>query len=89
METVRAEALFVSDIGFSDALTVDVVRDAVMGSVRRYGPRGCSAMVATAFAEQPDLAAPRMSWVMSAIRTVYPVSRSPRPWSPSPSPLAA
>jgi hypothetical protein len=89
LETVRIEALFVSDVQYSDALTTDVVRDAVLGSVRRYGPRGCSALVAAEFDQRPDAAVPRMSWVRSAIRVLYPVPRWSPPRRPSPSPLAA
>ena len=89
LETVRAEALFVSDVGYSDALTPGVVREAVLGSVRRYGPSGCAALVATEFDERPEAAGPRMSWVISAIRTIYPAMRAPSPGRPSPSPLAA
>ncbi len=89
LETVRAQALFVSDVQYSDALTADVVRAAVMGSVRRYGPRGCAVMVAAAFEERPERAEPRMSWAVSALRAIYPASRTSPPPSPSPSPLAA
>ncbi len=88
LETVRAEALFVSDVQYSDALTADVVRNAVMGSVRRYGARGCSDMVAAEFDEHPDHAAPRMLWAVSALRSIYPVSSTP-PHRPPPAPLAA
>ena len=89
LETVRAEALFVSDVQYSDALTPDVVRAAVMGSVRRYGPRGCAVMVATEFEKRPERATPRMSWAVSALRSIYPVAKARPPWRPPPAPLAA
>ena len=88
LDTVRVEALFVSNVQYSDALTPGLVRDAVLGSVRRYGPRGCTALVEAEFDARPEAAEPRMSWVRSAIRTIYPAPTSPPP-RPSPTPLAA
>ncbi len=96
LENVRARALFVSDVQFCDELTPERVRAAVMGSVRRHGPRGCAALVAREFGEHPETAAPRMSWVLGALRSLYPgpsvrgpSPTRPHPTRPSPSPLAA
>lgn len=92
LETIRVEALFVSDVRYPDALTSAVVHNAVLGSLRRYGAKGCAAMVAAEFERHPEEAEPRMSWVRGAIRTIYPSSppTPPRPRPPSsPSPIAA
>ena len=88
LDNVRAEALFASDVQFSDPLTPELVRAAVIGSVRRYGSRGCAGIVASEFGDHPEVAVPRMSWVLGAIRTIYPGHQRP-PRSPGPSPLAA
>lgn len=84
LAAVRAEALFVSDVRRSDPLTADLVRAAVRRSLRRYGCKGCSARVAEEFGDHPETAAPRMSWVLSALRTVYPASQVPPTPDPSP-----
>jgi hypothetical protein len=93
LAAVRAEALFVSDVRRSDPLTADLVRAAVRRSVRRYGCKGCSARVAEEFGDHPETAAPRMSWVLDALRTVYPASQVPPipdpPTDPSSEPIAA
>jgi hypothetical protein len=72
LDNVRAEALFVSDIQSSDAANTERVRRAVMGAVRRHGPRGCAALVAHEFGEHPETAVNRMSWVLNVVRDAYP-----------------
>ena len=72
IENVRAEALFVSDLQSSEAITVKIIRIAVMGAVRRHGSRGCAALVAHEFGEHPDTAVNRMSWVLDVVRDAYP-----------------
>jgi hypothetical protein len=71
LEHVRAEALFVSDVQASELVTADRVRAAVMGSVRRYGPRGCAALVAHEYGEHPETAVSRMTWVLQTVRSTY------------------
>jgi hypothetical protein len=71
LESVRAEALFVSDVQSSERLDSQRIRGAVMRSVRRHGPRGCAALVAHEFGEHPDIAVSRMSWVLNAVRSTY------------------
>jgi hypothetical protein len=71
LESVRAEALFVSDVQSSERLDTRRIRGAVMHSVRRHGPRGCAALVAHEFGEHPDTAVSRMSWVLNAVRSTY------------------
>jgi hypothetical protein len=74
LENVRAEALFVSDLQSSEAANANAqrIRTAVMGAVRRHGPRGCAALVAHEFGEHPDTAVNRMSWVLDVVRVAYP-----------------
>ncbi|GAA3272961.1 MULTISPECIES: hypothetical protein [Dactylosporangium] len=71
LEHVRAEALFVSYLQSSDHLDPHSIREAVMLSVRRHGPRGCAALVAQEFGEHPDTAVGRMGWVLDCIRRAY------------------
>ena len=69
--SARAEALFVSDVQRSDAMTADTVRDAVRHSVRKHGTRGCAALVAHEFGEHPECAADRMTWALAPVRGTY------------------
>ena len=71
LESVRAEALFVSDVQSAERFDTKCVRKAVMRSVRRHGPRGCAELVAHEFGEHPDTAVSRMSWVLNAVRAAY------------------
>jgi hypothetical protein len=71
LANVRAEALFVSDVQASEMVTADRIRKAVMASVRRYGLRGCAALVAHEYGEHPETAVSRMSWVLQAVRSTY------------------
>jgi hypothetical protein len=73
LESVRAEALFLSDVQSSDQLDSSRIRSAVMRSVRLHGPRGCAALVAHEYGEHPETAVPRMSWVLHLVRKAYPV----------------
>jgi hypothetical protein len=79
LEAVRVDALFVSDINDPDD-------SAVMGSLRRFGSKGCAARVAEEFDQHPDLAGPRMTWVRGAIRSIYPAGAPipPDDWPPPP-----
>ncbi len=69
--SVRAEALFVSDIQRADRVTAEDVRVAIMHSVRRHGTRGCAALVAQEFGEHPETAAGRMCWALEAVRGTF------------------
>jgi hypothetical protein len=65
-----AEALFVSDLEPSQALSGQAVRAAVERMIERYGTDGCAARMASEFGDHPDLAVRRMLWVrriMSAL----------------------
>ena len=70
-QSVRAEALFVSDVQRSDRITADEVRAVVRRTVRRYGTHDLAARVAQEYGEHPDTAVNRMSWALGAIRQAY------------------
>jgi hypothetical protein len=74
LESVRAEALFASDVQVSEHPTSDRVRMAVIRSVERHGSKGCAEIVAHEFGEHPETAARRMLWVLRAVRSVYPAA---------------
>jgi hypothetical protein len=72
LQCIRAEALFVSDVQRADEANVELVRAAVLRTVRRHGSRGCAALVAQEFGEHPETAPGRMTWALHAIRASYP-----------------
>jgi hypothetical protein len=71
LASMRAEALFVSDLQRSDAISADRVRAAVSENVRRYGVRGLAARVAEAYGEHPEIACPRMQWAIGTVELAY------------------
>jgi hypothetical protein len=81
-EAVRAEALFASTLQSSESPGPDQVRRTVSATLRRLGIRGCAAQVAGEFGDHPDAAVARMTWALTTVRTVYPVS-SPAPTTPT------
>ncbi|MFJ8582931.1 hypothetical protein [Micromonospora sp. NPDC093277] len=70
--SVRAEALFVSDLQPSEHPTPKQVRAAVLGSVDRHRAAGCAAMVAQEYGEHPVEAVARMRWATAAVHDAYP-----------------
>ena len=70
-EALRAEALFASTLQSSESPSPDEVRRAVATTLRRVGTRGCAAQLAGEFGDHPDIAAARMTWALTTIRTVY------------------
>jgi hypothetical protein len=79
-ETIRAEALFASNLQSSELPSPDEVRRAVAATLRRLGIRGCAAQLAGDYGDRPDTAAARMTWALTTIRTVYPTpSATPTP----------
>ncbi len=72
LASMRAEALFVSDLQRSDGATPDLVRAAVSETVRRYGPRGLAARVAEEYGEHPETAVGRMCWCLGTVEAAYP-----------------
>jgi hypothetical protein len=82
LEAVRAQALFVSALQPSESPAHDQIRRAVATTVRRLGSRGCAAQVAGEFGDHPDTAAPRMTWALATVRTVYPRSSTIPAYAP-------
>jgi hypothetical protein len=80
LSTVRAAALFVSDVSVHDHPSRDEIEAAIRRSLRtRGGSRGCTADVAAAYGDHPELAAPRMRWARAAVESHYhraPASRT-------------
>jgi hypothetical protein len=71
LASMRAEALFVSDLQRSDHVTPDVVRATVSENVRRYGLRGLAARVAEEYGEHPETAVGRMCWCLGTVEAAY------------------
>jgi hypothetical protein len=67
----RCEALFVSPLQASDALTPEAVTEAINRAIRQLGSRGCAARMAQEFGEHPDLAVLRMRWVQRLVTEVF------------------
>jgi hypothetical protein len=72
--TIRAEALFVSNLQSSDSPSPDQVRRAVAQTLRQLGSRGCAARLAGEFGDHPDTAVTRMTWALKTVYTAYPAS---------------
>jgi hypothetical protein len=68
--TIRAEAVFVSDLQPSDRPTAGQVTTAVLASLRaRGGATGCAAAVAAEYGQHPETAVARMRWALSLVDT--------------------
>ena len=68
----RAEALFASDLSAGERHTPEQVTAAITTAIRRNGgTRGCAAVMASAYGDRPELAAPRMRWARATVATVY------------------
>jgi hypothetical protein len=66
--TIRAEAVFVSDLQPSQRPTAGQVAAAVLASLRaRGGATGCAAAVAAEYGEHPETAVARMRWALSLV----------------------
>jgi hypothetical protein len=59
----RREALFASALQPSDTPTAGLIAAAISSAVHRFGPRGCTELMAQEFGDHPDAAARRMRWV--------------------------
>jgi hypothetical protein len=93
--TVRADALFASDLQRSDEPSAALVDQAIAAAVRAHGARGCAARVAQEYGEHPDTAAVRMRWARvraaSGLSQTSPASvhRPPPVSAPRTAPAAA
>jgi hypothetical protein len=71
LASMRAEALFVSNLQKADASSPDQVREAVSQNVRRYGLRGLAARVAEEYGDHPETAVGRMCWCLCVVELAY------------------
>jgi len=63
--SARAAALFASDLPTGSRLTQSDVDATIAASVRACGgTRGCVAIMAAAYGDYPETAAPRMRWAL-------------------------
>ena len=67
ISTARADALFVSALQRSEEPSATQVREAIAAAIRELGARGCAALVAQAYGEYPETAAPRMRWARAVV----------------------
>ncbi len=68
----RAAALFVSTLSVADGPTDAQVRAAVARAlVTHGGTQGCTAELAAAYGDHPELAAPRMRWARNLVERAY------------------
>jgi uncharacterized membrane protein len=66
--TIRAEAVFVSDLQPSEHPTPGQVAAAALASLRaRGGAAGCAAAVAAEYGEHPETAVARMRWALALV----------------------
>jgi uncharacterized membrane protein len=71
--TVRAEALFASDLQPSDLPTAAAVAAAVHATLRnRGGATGCAAAVAAEYGDHPETAPARMRWALALVDSAVP-----------------
>ena len=93
--TVRADALFASDLQRCDEPSATQVDQAITAAVRTLGARGCAARVAQEYGEHPETAAVRMRWAHALAasgpgRTSLATAHRPTPVSaPRTAPAAA
>ena len=71
INTVRADALFISILQQSAEPSDGQVRDAVARTLRDLGARHCAAQVAQDFGDHPDIAITRMRWARRAIEAAF------------------
>lgn len=72
MQTIRAEALFLSNVQPSADASPAVIRVAVVLIERKLGFRGCVCESAREYGEHPDTAAARMAWAVLAAADAFP-----------------
>jgi hypothetical protein len=71
LTAARAAALFVSDLSTSAHPTDTEIEAAIRHSLRTHGGiQGCSADVAAAYGDYPELAAPRMRWARGVVESL-------------------
>jgi hypothetical protein len=63
----RCEALFASGMQRSDAVTPDMVTEAISRTVSELGVGGCASQMAQEFGDHPEAASERMRWARSLV----------------------
>jgi hypothetical protein len=81
MHDERCEALFASALQRSDALTAEVVAEAITKTALALGSGGCAGRMAQEFGDHPEAAAERMRWARQVLGEV--LSGSPALVPPS------
>ncbi len=71
ISAVRGDALFVSALQPSGKPSAGQVREAVAGTVREFGSRGCAERVAQEFGDHPDTAVARMRWARQVVAETF------------------
>jgi hypothetical protein len=79
IQTVRCAALFASTVQRSERPSPELVRDAIIQTVRRLGARGCAAAVAQEFGDHPETALSRMRWAREQVALLVAGSTRPGP----------
>jgi hypothetical protein len=78
VDDVRCEALFVSGLQRSEALTASIVEGSISCALLRFGTQGCVSRMAQEFGDHPQEAAERMRWVrqLAVVTTARPARES-------------
>lgn len=71
VRAAQAEALFCSQVQPSERPGPVQVVESIAAMARKYGSRGCAAMVAVEFGDHPDTAVPRMAWARDLVAATY------------------
>ena len=72
LTSARAAALFASDVSTTEQPSRAQADAAIMDALRAYGgTRGCTAVLAAAYGDYPDLAPSRMRWARRVVATLY------------------
>lgn len=72
IDTVRAEALFASDVQPASAPDRAEAIAAIDRTMRRYGgEHGCVDRLAREYGEHPEAAAERMRWAIEVVHTLF------------------
>ncbi|MFI6244478.1 hypothetical protein ACIBEF_32020 [Micromonospora sp. NPDC050795] len=71
MASIRAEAVFVSDLQPSGCPTPAQIQDAVLYALHVHRIGGCAALVAQEYGEHPAEAVTRMRWAVAAVSSAY------------------
>jgi hypothetical protein len=72
LTSARAAALFASDVSTTEQPSRTQVDAAIKDALRAHGgTRGCTAALAAAYGDYPDLAPSRMRWARRVVATLY------------------